>query len=162
MTDLTKLYEQDYTAWAEANAALLKAGHFDAVDVAHLIEELEDMGRSGQRALESYLSVLLTHLLKWQFQYRQLAARWQEFDGRSWHNTIVHQRTQLQLLLRKQPGMKRLWATARDEAYADARVLAAKETGLPIATFPETCPYTDEQILQQDDYLPPCESVIDE
>jgi hypothetical protein len=158
VSELAQLYEQDYSAWAEAHVALLKAGRFESVDVAHLIAELEDMGQSERRRLESHLRVLLAHLLKWQFQYAQLAERWQEFDGRSWRNTIVHQRTQLQLLLHKHPGMKRLWLTAKQEAYADARVLAAKETGLSIENFPEICPYCDAEIVEQDDYLPPCQS----
>jgi hypothetical protein len=157
MTKLTQLYEQDYTAWAEANAALLKAGRFDAIDIEHLLEELSDMGKSEQRGLESRLRVLLTHLLKWQFQYAQLADRWQEFDGRSWQNTIVHQRIELKILMRKYPGMKRLWIPAVQDAYTDARELAAEESGLPIETFPVACPYTDEAILDKT-FFPPNET----
>ncbi len=59
------------------------------------------MGKSEQRTLERRLRVLLAQLLKWQFQYAQLADRWREFDGRSWRSTIVHQRTEPKILLRK-------------------------------------------------------------
>ena len=157
MRDLRQLYEQDYSAWAEANADLLRAGHFGQLDIEHLLEELSDMGKSEQRALESRLRALLAHLLKWQFQYAQPADRWREFDGRSWRTTIIHQRTELKILLRKYPGMQRLWPAALQAAYVDARELAAAETGLPMDAFPLECPYADTAILD-DDFLPPTES----
>ncbi len=156
MTELNALYAQNYTAWTQRTAELLKAGRFAELDIEHLLEELSDMGLSEQRALESRLRVLLSHLLKWQFQFRQLSERWQEFKGDSWRNTIIHQRTELKIHLRKHPGMKRFLAQAIVEAYQDARELAAKETQLPMATFPDICPYTHEQIFD-DDYYPPQE-----
>ena len=157
MRDLRLLYEQDYSAWAKANADLLRAGQFGQLDIEHLLAELSDMGKSEQRALESRLRVLLAHLLKWQFQYSQLADQWREFDGRSWRSTIVHQRIELKILLRRYPGMQRLWSVALQTAYSDARELAAAETGLAIDTFPPQCPYTDASILDEG-FLPPTES----
>lgn len=82
MNHFTQLYYQDYTAWARAQADLLRAGRVEALDVEHLLAELEDMGKSEQRELENRLGVLLAHLLKWQFQYALLAERWQEFIRR--------------------------------------------------------------------------------
>jgi hypothetical protein len=157
MTELSQLYDRDYTTWAKMSADLLRAGRFDELDIEHLLEELRDMGKSEQRSLESHLRVLFAHLLKWQFQYAQLADRWREFDGRSWRTTIAHQRTELKILLRKYPGMKRLWPDATQAAYADARELAAAETGLPIETFPTSCPYSDAAILD-DGFLPQTDS----
>ncbi len=149
MSKLAELYEQDYTAWAHAQANLLRAGRFDALDVEHLLAELEDMGKSEQRSLESHLRVLLAHLLKWQYQYPQLAERWKEFKGDSWHNTIVQQRNETLFLLEENPGIKRFWPEVVKKAYAKARKLAADESGLPIETFPRECPYSDEQILDK-------------
>ena len=63
-----QLYERDTAAWAAANAELLRQRRFGELDVPHLIEELEDMGKSERRALESCLSALLMHLLKWMHQ----------------------------------------------------------------------------------------------
>jgi DNA-binding transcriptional ArsR family regulator len=154
MQDLRQLYDDDYSAWAEANAALLRNGEFSRLDIEHLLAELSDMGKSELRALESRLRVLLAHLLKWQFQYAELTDRWREFDGRSWRGTIVHQRTELKILLRRYPGMQRLWPTALQAAYSDARELAAAETGLPIERFPPDCPYPEASILD-DAFLPP-------
>jgi len=156
MSDLNTLYNQDYSAWAKYMAELLKAGQFAELDIAHLIEELEGMGASEQRELENILRVLLAHLLKWQFQYRQLSERWQEFDGRSWRNTIINQRTETQIHLKKHPGIKQFLSETIIEAYEDARLLASKETQLPMTTFPASCPYSQAQILS-DDYYPPTE-----
>jgi hypothetical protein len=152
MNNLHELYGKDYTAWANQMAELIKAGKFAELDIEHLLEELQSMGASEQRELENRLRVLLAHLLKWQFQYRQLAERWKEFEGKSWRNTIITQRLEIQVLLRKHPGVKKFLPDAVTEAYQDARELAAAETGLPMQTFPSVCPYSREQILDREFY----------
>lgn len=81
---LAELYEQDFCLWAEATALLLKDGQFSVLDLAHLIEEIEDMGGSQKRAVLSNLRVLLLHLLKYKYQ----AAK----RSQSWLNTIVEHR----------------------------------------------------------------------
>jgi len=154
MSELSELYGKDYTAWARRMAELLKAGEFSRLDVEHLLEELEDMGRSEQRELESRLRVLLSHLLKWQYQYRHLSERWGEFEGKSWRNTIQNQRMEIQINLRKHPGVKKFLPDTIAEAYEDARELAAGETGIEIKTFPPSCPYSQEQILDKSFYPP--------
>jgi len=88
MTHLYELYQKNYTAWAEKTAELLKAGKFSELDTEHLLEELASMGASEYNELESRLTILIAHLLKWQFQYQQLSDKWREFDGRSWRSTI--------------------------------------------------------------------------
>jgi hypothetical protein len=77
-------YESDFYAWTQKTAELLKQCQFTELDLDALVEEIEDMGKSERRALESRLSVLLGHLLKWQYQP----------DGRSysWQGTIDVQR----------------------------------------------------------------------
>ncbi|MDX1655103.1 MAG: DUF29 domain-containing protein [Candidatus Competibacteraceae bacterium] len=63
--EAASLYERDFHAWAQGQAALARAGHSDALDLENLAEELEGMARSDRRAMESRLEVLLMHLLKW-------------------------------------------------------------------------------------------------
>jgi len=156
MNDLNTLYSEDPPAWAKQMAALLKAGQFSELDIAHLVEELEGMGVSEQNELENRLTVLIAHLLKWQYQYRQLSERWREFEGRSWRYTIIEQRTRLAKRLRNSPGLKKFLERTIAEAYADAVELSCKDTGLPLETFPVSCPYSQVQILS-DDYYPPME-----
>lgn len=152
MTSLAALYQTNYAVWAQRNAELLRARRFEELDIEHLLEELSDMSKSDRRELHSRLLVLLAHLLKWQFQYPQLTDRWREFDGRSWRSTIVEQRAQLEGLLRQSPGLKSAVEASIAEAYPAAVRLARKETGLPQTTFPDTCPYSSRQILDEDYY----------
>ncbi len=152
MNDSSQLYEQDYARWAQKQIELLRSGRFSDIDIEHLVEELRDMGKSERDELENRLTILLAHLLKWQFQYQQLSERWKEFDGRSWRYTIIEQRDRIARRLRKSPGLKSKLDMILPEAYADAMVLAVKETGLPEQTFPPHCPYTQEDILDNDYY----------
>ncbi len=154
MSGLSELYTKDYTAWAKRTAELIRAGEFAQLDIAHLLEELEGMGAGERNELENRLIVLLAHLLKWQYQYRQLSDRWREFDGRSWRQTIIEQRARLARRLRKSPGLKALLEEVIEEVYPDAVALAADESGLRTAAFPESCPYAKEQILDKTFYPP--------
>jgi hypothetical protein len=152
MTHLHELYQKNYTEWAEKTADLLKNGQFSELDIEHLLEELASMGASEQNELESHLTILIAHLLKWQFQYQQLSERWQEFKGDSWRTTIIEQRTRIAKRLRKSPGLKTKLPEILLEAYEDALELAIKETKLPTTTFPSECPYSVEQLFNDDFY----------
>ena len=135
------LYEEDYLAWIEEQIAHLRAGRWHAVDVPHMLEELECMAGRQRRELYDRLVVLLTHMLK--------RDRRPDKPSRSWEATIVEQRRQLRKLLEESPSLKsRLNATAL-EAYEDAVEQAAAETGAPEEAFPESLPYTLDQILER-------------
>jgi hypothetical protein len=152
MTDLDTLYKIDYSAWAERHVQLLRAGRYSELDVEHLLEELSDMGKSEQRELENRLTILLAHLLKWDYQYRTLPERWREFKGDSWRTTIIEQRNRLEKLLTQAPGLKARLPATIGEAYADAVGLASDESGLPSSTFPDQCPYSAEQLFDKNFY----------
>jgi hypothetical protein len=155
MNELSALYDRNYTEWAKRNAELLQARRFSEVDIEHLIEELGDMSKSDQRELENRLRVLLSHLLKWQYQYRKLEERWKEFDGKSWRNTIIQQRGQIHANFSLRPSLKHFFGETISAAYPVAVLLASDETGLPTATFPKTCPYSEQQILDKQFYPEP-------
>jgi hypothetical protein len=152
MNKFAELYEHDFNAWIHNQISLLKAGKTNEIDVEHLIEELEDMGKSNLRELESRFIILIAHLLKWQFQLATLETQWQDFEGKSWRKTIIEQRTQLLYLLKKVPSLKQKLPHAITEAYSEAAMLAVKESKLSQAIFPTDCPYTIEQLLDDDFY----------
>ena len=129
-------YDRDLYTWSQVQAALLRERKFDQIDLEHIAEEIEDMGKSAQRALESYLEALLMHLLKWVYQ--------PSFRGRSWRLTIVEQRKRLDKHLRENPGLKSRLDASIADAYDFARFGAEKETGLPLSAFPEQCPWVYE------------------
>jgi hypothetical protein len=154
MENLLTLYDRDYAEWAKKNAELLREGKFSELDIDHLVEELEDMGRSERNELENRLLILMAHLLKWQFQYRTLSERWREFKGESWRSTIQEQRKRIQRRLKKSPGLRSFLPNAVSDAYPDSVELAADETGLSPETFPAQCPYTLEELLDSG-FFPP-------
>ena len=67
MSDAGK-YHGDFYAWATEQAALLRAGRLSEADIENIAEEIESIERSEKRELVSRLTVLLTHLLRWQAQ----------------------------------------------------------------------------------------------
>lgn len=123
-------YELDAYGWAMAQARLIRERRFDQLDIENIAEEIEDVARSEQRAAESALRLIMLHILKWQYQ--------PERRSRSWAGTIKIQRLHYGRQLRRNPGMKPQSEEMRAEAYELARVEAETETGLPLATFPET------------------------
>jgi len=135
------LYERDFYAWAYEQAALLRAGNLSAADIENIAEEIESMGRSERRELVSRLALLLLHLLKWQYQ--------PERRGASWEASIANTRDQLADHLRDNPSLKSQIPDAIAAAYRYARRDAAGETSLKIATFPQTCPWSYEQAMDE-------------
>ncbi len=155
MSKLVAEYEQDFDAWIQQHINLLKQGKVAEIDVEHLIEELEDMGKSNQRELVNRFIPLIAHLLKWQYQYRQLQDQWVAFTGGSWRGTITEQRTKITKLLKQSPSLKGKLPAAILDAYPDALKVAVSETGFAKSTFPNSCPYTIEQLLDEDFYPQP-------
>lgn len=140
-------YEGDIVAWAREQACLLREGRFSELDVEHIADEIEDVGKSEQRELVSRMGVLLAHLLKWQHQPGR--------RGSSWQRTIKDQRRRLERRLRQTPSLRgtlddaEWWADMWDEAVEQA----IAETGLD--TFPQACPWKVEQVLDAD-FFPEC------
>ncbi len=134
-------YDQDYALWFADQARLLRAGLWQQIDVAHLAEELEDMGKREQRALRSRTVVLLAHLLKYAYQPTQRSP--------SWTGTIREQRKQLNALLQDSPSLGPRFRADLEDSYLSARLLAAGETGLAETQFPAHCPFAAEQMLDE-------------
>lgn len=139
------LYETDFYAWANEQAALLRAGKLSAADIEHIAEEIESMGKTEKRELLSRLTVLLLHLLKWRYQ----PAR----RGASWEASIRNQRLDVTDHLADNPSLKARLGETLAAAYVRARNSAAAETGFAVETFPVNCPWSFDQIMD-DDFWP--------
>jgi hypothetical protein len=136
------LYDSDFYAWANTQAALLRAGKLDQADIENIAEEIESMGKSEKRELTSRLEVLLMHLLKWQYQPGG--------RGASWEITITNQRMDLTVHLNDNPSLKSKLPESIAYAYRKARGEAYAETGLDRNTFPKECPWPFEQFIDED------------
>jgi hypothetical protein len=77
------LYDQDFLAWTEQQAALLRAGRLDQLDLDNLAEELDAMGRGEWGELESRLELLLMHMLKWDCQPARRSRSWKGHHARA-------------------------------------------------------------------------------
>jgi hypothetical protein len=138
-------YDDDFFAWTEEQARLLRAGDLSQLDIENIAEEMEDMGRSIRRELRHRLAVLTMHLLKWRYQ--------PGYRSRSWSGTIGEQREQIADLIDESPSLRPVLARDLTKIYGVAVTKALGETGLPEATFPADCPFTPDQILAKD-FLP--------
>ena len=136
------LYDRDFYAWANQQAALLRAGRLAEADLENIAEEIESMGRSEKRELVTRLVVLLQHLLKWQYQPL--------FRGASWRLTVEEQRYRLEDHLKDNPSLQSQLPQAVSEAYRLAGVRTLRETGFDRGILPADCPYSYEQAMQPD------------
>jgi Domain of unknown function DUF29 len=140
-----ELYDHDFFEWTQVNADLLSRGCFEMADIAHIAEELADMGKSNRREVTSFLRRLIIHLLKWQMQPAQRRP--------SWIASIGDSRAQLEDIFEQSPSLRRFASESFGTVYPGARRFAAKETGLGQTAFPAECPYSFDQLLDSD-YFP--------
>lgn len=141
---MTTLYETDFYAWTQRQAALLREEAFEQIDWNNLMEEIESLGRSEKHEVESRLTVILMHLLKWQYQPSR------RITGRSWRKTLTIQRIDLDRHLAQNPSLRAQLPLLVNDVYTLAVRKAAVETGLDRRTFPLQCPWTVEQILDEE------------
>jgi hypothetical protein len=143
-----QLYEQDFYAWAKAQADLLRAGRYSDLDLEHLVEEVDDLGESLKRSVRSRIRTIIEHLLK----LERSPARG---PRAGWYDTILAQRSDLldELTASIRPEVE----LALPDLYDRARQTAAtslRQHGERAAAdaLPATCPYTLDQITG--DWLP--------
>jgi Domain of unknown function DUF29 len=134
-------YDTDLYAWTQPQAAALRTKDWSALDLANLAEEIESLGNEQAYAVESHLHIALLHLLKivYQRQRRQ-----------SWLRSINSARNEITRRLKRIPGLRPQLPDLVADAYRTARRTAALEISLPRDTFPESCPWSLAQILDED------------
>ncbi len=137
------LYDTDYNQWIEETARQLRERRFDYVDWDNLIEEIEDMGKSQRRALESLLTRLLEHLLKlyyWKSEKNR--------SGNHWASEIVNFRASINKRLKESPSLK----PAMESIYAEVFPIAFKSVS-KLFSLPCDAQISLEQALD-DDWFP--------
>ncbi|MEH1843315.1 MAG: DUF29 domain-containing protein [Nostoc sp.] len=144
-------YTADFNLWIEQTAQLLRSHHWHKVDVEHLIEEVEGLGKSERRGIASQLTRLLLHLLKWQYQPQRRSD--------SWLDSITDSRTQIELAILDSPSLKSYPIEQLEESYQRARPQVAKQTKMLISVFAEECPYSLKLVLDED-WLPEASDIL--
>ena len=138
------LYDQDFYAWTQEQAKLIKEKSFDKLDLINLFEEVESMGKHEKRELGSRLTVLLMHLLKWKYQPSR--------QCKSWIRTIKEQRIEVEEVLEENPSLKSAVDEYISHGYKKAILKAAEETNLDDDVFPINCEWTIDQVLDNNFY----------
>lgn len=155
ITSLKKLYEQDFHLWIKTTAKQIQDQRFHEIDWEHLLEELEDMGKSEKKALVSNLMILLAHLLKLKVQHDA-----PESMKKSWYDSVDEHRSRVILDLTKMPSLKSYLDEAIQESYMSGRKLAiqqGKRAAFGVRTpevseYPMMCPFVKEELLNEDFY----------
>ena len=138
------LYDTDYNQWVEQTAQQLRERQFDCVDWDNLIEEIEDIGKSQKRALESLLTRLLEHLLKLSYWQSE-----KERSGNHWASEIVNFRYQINKRLKESPSLK----TKLKSIYNEVLPVAIKSVS-KLCFLPPDVHISLEEALD-DDWFPP-------
>lgn len=135
-------YEHDLMSWYEHQIALLRQRRLSDLDLDNLIAELDGSIGSLRKELGSRLEVLLMHLLKCQYQHSRLS--------KSWVHTLDEQRSELDKLLEESPSLKPRVEEVAAKVYPRAVRRAARDTRLELKMFPETIPFTRQQLVDED------------
>ena len=136
---MEKLYERDYSQWAEAMADLLASGNLTELDIENLVEEVRDLSKRERDSLLSSLRLIIHHLLKWDYQ--------PQLRSRSWLVTVQRERSNVADYLADSPSLKKYMTDEHlDKIYKKARLDAIAETGLDM---PDLCPYTVDDVVNR-------------
>ena len=130
-------YEADVIAWSVEQAALLRSGKLSAIDIEHIADEIEDVGKAEQRELARRMTILLAQLLR--------LAHGQP----NWEATVEAQRGSIERKIRRTPSLKSCLADSDwwADAWGDAIALAAQETGFYLSGVPKECPWDYSQLM---------------
>jgi hypothetical protein len=142
-------YEADTFAWAMVQAQLLRQGRFSEADIAHIAEEIEDMGKERLHALGSAIRNTLVHLTLLKFS--------PAVDPRShWSGEVASFRAEIEQRLEDSPSLRRRLADLMIHEWPRARRIAKLKLGDEmelIRELPKESPFTLEQVMN-DDFFP--------
>lgn len=140
---MSDLYDQDFYQWTIEQGALLRARKLDEADIENLAEEIESVGRGLLGELSDRMSDLLRYMLRWQYQIEGRAQDLQSAlsEQRVWINGLLEQSPSLQDFISDE---------FNNHSYQLARILAARDMGVEVSTFPEPCLWAFEQMMAFD------------
>jgi hypothetical protein len=138
---VSEIYSTDFSDWTRQTAQLLREHRWHEIDLANLIDEVKDLGKSERRAIASQLTQVLLHLLKWQYQPQRRSD--------SWLDSITDACTQIDLAIQDSPSLRSYSAEQLEDSDRRARRQAAIQTKLEISVFPETYQYSLDLVLTE-------------
>ena len=142
---LKQLYELDDSQWLGETISLLRNHQFQQLDLEHLIEELEDLGKEKKNVVASLLEQVIRHLLLLQYWTKET-----EYNTINWQEEIYNFRTQLRRKITA--NLRNYLEEELNYIYEDALGFVKIKTANTVI-FPSQCPYSLEQLLDRD-WLP--------
>jgi hypothetical protein len=143
------LYERDYYTWLQDQVRALRERRIEDVDWENMAEEIEDLGKSERRAVESQLARLVEHLLKLQYA----RGMFRNYNVRGWQGSVEGVRFAIAKLLKESPSLQPRLAEMLSDAYHAGRIEALREPRLSHDEVPTSSPWTLEQMMD-DSFLP--------
>lgn len=140
--DPPSLHDRDFCLWVDEQAALLEQGRMEELDVPHLIKAVDRLGQEQKEDIVKAIDRIVSGLLKFQV----LAG---ETPGTVLSDVLEHQ-CQLEFHITSSPSLRPYAVEKLAETYPKARDRAAAELDITPETFPETCPYALDDVLDQD------------
>ena len=147
-TQRKSLYDADYQCWLDRTVSQLQQQDFSNLDLDHLIEEIESLGRSDKRSISSYLMRLCEHFLKLQYWESE-----RENCFRGWKLEVANFRLQIQAILKDSPSLKNYLSENFVPEYRNGRKLFLNASELDARLIPLNPEFTLEQALDED-WLP--------
>ncbi|CCI19122.1 conserved hypothetical protein [Microcystis aeruginosa PCC 9807] len=138
---LKQLYEIDDSQWLGETVSLLRNHQFSQLDLEHLIEELEDLGKEKKNAVASFLEQVIRHLLLLQYWTKEA-----EYNTINWQEEIYNFRTQLKRKMTT--NLRNYLEEEINFIYQDALGFVKIKT-VNTVIFPSQCPYSLEQLLDR-------------
>lgn len=142
MTDLKQLHDHDFNLWIEKIKEAIQNRDFENMDWENLLDEIDDMGKSEKRSLDSYMQRLIEHILKLKYWKEE-----QERCRKGWQQEVVNFRNRINRILKKNPSLKNYLKSEYLDIYQDAISVVAFDFDIPQESFVEI-----EQIMK-DDYF---------
>jgi hypothetical protein len=141
------LYDEDFYAWTQQQAQALRT-HFkgdNRIDVEHLAEEVEDLGKSELHAVESYIENVIEHLLKLDYSgWIEARNHWRaEVDA---FRASIERKITPRIRQQVETELGALYERARRGA---ARSLHQREPDL-VRRLPRHCPYDWHEVWHRD------------
>ncbi len=137
---MNTLYEKDLASWVAEQASHLRNKEFDKIDLENFIDEFEGIVKRDKRSMKSYFEILLTHMLKWQYQPSKRSS--------SWYASIRNSRDEINGIIEDSPSLKNNMELAYETAWKKGRKHALEETGLKNSELPKICPWDLKDALQ--------------
>lgn len=154
ITDLKKLYTQDYPLWVEENLRLITSGDYQLVDWENMIEEIKDMGSRHLESCISFMAVILEHLYKLD-NFKDITGG--KTAGHGWKRSIYNARAEIEYLIDTYPSLRnkiegelpKAWNKARKKLIA---WLKSNQFDANRFNIPQECPYSYEDIFKRDNF----------